>query len=322
MIIKNYIKLCELLGVKPTKGKGREYHIKELGRYCTFRKEGNKFIIDEVYSTPKPKIDNRKNNGRAAIGTIHQKYDTLMDDLLLDCFSNLGKKIDISFNHLFVYNICLFSDDYEEYNKIGYKAFAEKYGMTKGLPMTYVDHAKSIVKTCLTTSLNRLQRNNIITWEERFMILTDMGEQKLANQKITDKINKAQEKIYEKENIKPFMRKNPDINNEFKRQVCKKIDGIFNYWKVYSIEIIADIFPKKEIDKVKLINKFIDSIHEAVTKYKIKPKKEEIFGEEFYPYISNRNQEDMCRLDKLIWALPKEKEVVEYYEELDRNIPF
>jgi hypothetical protein len=60
LIIKNYKILCtDYLGVEPTKGNGRNYHFKELERYCTYHKEGQKIIIDEVFSKVKEKIDMR-----------------------------------------------------------------------------------------------------------------------------------------------------------------------------------------------------------------------------------------------------------------------
>lgn len=63
-VIKNYKVLCEeFLKVSPTKGNGRNYHFKELERYCEYHKEGQKIIIDKVFKKPKEKIDTKSKTG-------------------------------------------------------------------------------------------------------------------------------------------------------------------------------------------------------------------------------------------------------------------
>ena len=70
-ILKSYKEVCEILDVKPTNGKGKKSHIKDFERYCTYHKQGNKFIIDEVFETPKPKID-----GRSEGNNTNEKYSS------------------------------------------------------------------------------------------------------------------------------------------------------------------------------------------------------------------------------------------------------
>ena len=59
LIIKNYKELCVLLGIKVTGGDSKKSQLKDLERYCKYHKEGNKFIIDEIYSEVKMKVDMR-----------------------------------------------------------------------------------------------------------------------------------------------------------------------------------------------------------------------------------------------------------------------
>ncbi len=70
-IFKNYKEICKWLKVEPTTGKGKKYHLREFERYCNYHKEGQKFIIDEVYKNPSSKIDNRGGNN------IKYSYDGL-----------------------------------------------------------------------------------------------------------------------------------------------------------------------------------------------------------------------------------------------------
>lgn len=56
-IFKNYKAVCEWLEVNPAEGNSKKAHITEFERYCKYHKEGQKFVIDEVYNIPldKPK---------------------------------------------------------------------------------------------------------------------------------------------------------------------------------------------------------------------------------------------------------------------------
>lgn len=58
-VFKNYKSICEWLGVEPSTGKSKQLHLKDFERYCLYHKEGQKFIIDEVFEEPHEKIDKR-----------------------------------------------------------------------------------------------------------------------------------------------------------------------------------------------------------------------------------------------------------------------
>jgi hypothetical protein len=66
-IIKNYKELCTLLNWKVSSNNSKKAQLKELERYVKYHKEGNKYIIDEIFQEPNEKQDNRKNNkGKSA----------------------------------------------------------------------------------------------------------------------------------------------------------------------------------------------------------------------------------------------------------------
>lgn len=65
MIFNNYKKLCEFIGWKVTTGDSKKAQFKELLRYCRYRKEGNKIIIDTKYKNIKDVVDMRKNGNNA-----------------------------------------------------------------------------------------------------------------------------------------------------------------------------------------------------------------------------------------------------------------
>ena len=57
---KNYKAICEIMGWKPVGGDTKVKHLKELESICKYTKDGYKFIVEEIYETPLPIVDNRK----------------------------------------------------------------------------------------------------------------------------------------------------------------------------------------------------------------------------------------------------------------------
>lgn len=62
MIITNYKELCKLLGMNVKSGKSKQLHLKEFERHVKYHKNGNSFVIDEIYTKPLPKTDKRGGN--------------------------------------------------------------------------------------------------------------------------------------------------------------------------------------------------------------------------------------------------------------------
>jgi len=59
---KNYKQLSCAMNWTATTGKGRTLQLKDLERYCKYHKEGQKFIIDEVFLQPLAKEENKRNS--------------------------------------------------------------------------------------------------------------------------------------------------------------------------------------------------------------------------------------------------------------------
>ena len=58
---KNYKEVCKAMGWKTTGGNIKKKNLQVLDSLCKYHKEGNKFIIEEIYDKPKEIIDKRKN---------------------------------------------------------------------------------------------------------------------------------------------------------------------------------------------------------------------------------------------------------------------
>lgn len=59
-MVKNYKDMCALTDCEPCTGNSKILQIKNWQRYFSFKKEGHKFIVTEVYDNPLPPIDARK----------------------------------------------------------------------------------------------------------------------------------------------------------------------------------------------------------------------------------------------------------------------
>ena len=53
---KNYKAICEVMEWEPVGGNAKKKQLKELERCCKYHKEGNKFVIDEIYEQPSKNI--------------------------------------------------------------------------------------------------------------------------------------------------------------------------------------------------------------------------------------------------------------------------
>lgn len=70
---KSYRQLCEALEIKPTGGKSKIYHLKELERWIAYHREGNAYVIDTIRMQPTLK-DKKTNN---------MVYGDKIEDILL-----------------------------------------------------------------------------------------------------------------------------------------------------------------------------------------------------------------------------------------------
>lgn len=61
-VLKNYKELCAILDINVEAGNSKKAQLKELERYVKYHKEGNKFIIDEIYEVVQEKVENRGGN--------------------------------------------------------------------------------------------------------------------------------------------------------------------------------------------------------------------------------------------------------------------
>lgn len=154
-VFKNYKALCEFLGEKVKQGKGRQLQFKEWERYFSFHKEGYKIVIDEVYSTPKKKVDNRKNNNFKKGTRYTQKsyYKPFIKKLILT-------EVAMSPN-------CIYEGSRTKmfkYSEIITKDFQRQYG--NSTVDNYLDVIGSNISRSFKTCLDELEKEGIISYKK------------------------------------------------------------------------------------------------------------------------------------------------------------
>lgn len=163
-IFKNYKELCNYINEEPKKANSKVAQLKEWERYFSFRKEGQKIIITEVFDTPKHKTDNRGGN--------NTKNVKPMMDYIMHCLKTnyLNKYYVIStwstyILHLLDKNMCdiIYRDDetVAEYCK-------EKHLPDQKLFREYVSTVTFVTKSLITTAFRCLERNHLIEYQQGY----------------------------------------------------------------------------------------------------------------------------------------------------------
>ena len=79
-VVKNYKEMCKLLNQEEKTGNSKKAQEKEWKRYFKWEKQGQKYIIEEIYENPLPVQDKRKNGN-------HNIYMQYIEVLLLSFLS-------------------------------------------------------------------------------------------------------------------------------------------------------------------------------------------------------------------------------------------
>ena len=227
---KNYKELCAYLGEEPKKANSKVAQLKEWERYFSFRKEGQKIIITEVFDTPKDKVDNRGGNNNK---NVKPMMDYLMSEFNADEYLNQYFTISnwsTLILHLLSKDVCdmTYRDDdavFEycgQYNILDPKLFRE-----------YVGTVKFVTKNLITTAFRGLQKQGHLKYTEgyKFRYQGEKYDKMIATDELNDYIDQMEHEICE------------TLNNEF---FCNK--------KIKGKQLIYILQHSKDKEKLQLYN--------------------------------------------------------------------
>ena len=227
---KNYKELCAYLGEEPKKANSKVAQLKEWERYFSFRKEGQKIIITEVFDTPKDKVDNRGGNNNKNVKPF---MDYLMSEFNADEYLNQYFTISnwsTLILHLLSKDVCdmTYRDDdtvFEycgQHNILDPKLFRE-----------YVGTVKCVTKNLITTAFRGLQKQGHLKYTEgyKFRYQGEKYDKMIATDELNDYIDQMEHEICE------------TLNNEF---FCNK--------KIKGKQLIYILQHSKDKEKLQLYN--------------------------------------------------------------------
>lgn len=165
MTLKNYKHLCEILEIPTKGGKGKQIQLKELERYCKYHKEGNKIIIDTIYSEVKAKVDNRANNKGGNNVIYANDIEVLIMETLMQTTESQRNLGCVGYSKTYLYlRLGLVNDNYKPSSEkvlqlsdslnVPYQAINECYNTTNGKLWNTVK-----------SGLNSMKNRALINWE-------------------------------------------------------------------------------------------------------------------------------------------------------------
>lgn len=166
-IFKNYKELCLFLGIEIKTGKAKQLQLKELERYFKYHREGNKFIIDEIFNKPIDKKDNR------GIGNNNIDYIKIIEILILDLLAQAIIKenkdhVFLSKNRLFK-ELKMINDNYS-FCKQRIPKLSKYTNISMETVEEWYDSADSTLKRNLEKALNNLKSQALILWTSEIAV--------------------------------------------------------------------------------------------------------------------------------------------------------
>ena len=156
---KNYSELCEALNIEPKKNSNsKKAQMKEIERHIRYSKEGHIFVVDEIYDTPLPKTENKRNL---------PPYTQYMETLLLQYLQQeQSGKMSVSTSQL-AKSLKMVHEDYLDYydNK---KLLATQLDVELIHINDFMNTTSNAYKNAIKTILSRLEKRAIILYETRW----------------------------------------------------------------------------------------------------------------------------------------------------------
>lgn len=159
LVISNYKSLCNIVGENVKTGKSKILQLKDFERYFSYERNGNKYIIKEVYEMPKDKTDNRINGN-------HNKYCKYIEPILLKYLSRCKDDTNTFTVLQWCKLIGLVNDNYGEY----YNSNMSQYGIDESDIMSFYSRVGRITRRILIDALHSLSNRKIIKFSEQTVI--------------------------------------------------------------------------------------------------------------------------------------------------------
>lgn len=259
-VIKNYKEFCLLMEEKVSAGDTKKKQLKEWARYFRWHKEGQKFIIDEIYKDPLPKQDKRKNNS-------HSKYIEEIKDILTYYIHGQIQRtgnnvVTLSISQLI--NICGFANNTYSLSTYKKKELSDILHIELVAIYNFYSSTRTEFKRIIERALKNLKNRSVLIYQDTFMVANvDKGHNKVDKRPATDEeynliLDTQNEmlKYYNMESFKDLFLAGKKVYKSFMNDVNKELEWDFYYpaYKIICGKNAVKREYKKIIDKKKQLN--------------------------------------------------------------------
>jgi len=258
--IANYKFLCAILGLKIKTSDSKKAQLKEMDRYFKYHKDGNKFIIDEIYTETLPKIENRGGNNV----TEYTKY---IENLILDLLIQGGNtkqgfgRVFLSKNQLFK-EFNMINDNYV-YCKRRILKLSKFMNINKETVEEWYDLNDDMLERNLQQALNSLENQSLISWHKELTVAEAIPMAQVTKYG-TEVIKRKYIDQYDEEQIDYKYRADDEIQLNYREGTDKEKTFILETEKDILKELCCD--SKQMIIKLGMWETFKNKVDDIVLK--------------------------------------------------------
>lgn len=298
---KNYRELCSALDEPVKTSNSKKAQLKEWARYFDWSKEGNKFIITEIYLEPKEKVENR--GGARRTSELNELLDEILPIAIMDAYSRDINGVNGTFMSVTnLGQVCGFiTRDYINLSKSKENLYKDvdsediteyKFCTREAFNISYAKMYQLVIG-----SLKRLQNKGLISYK-KLKVLKHGKKYRVATNAEIETIKAIESDLCVELGIKDVQYKNlasdkvkEQYNKKFKTQLETKVKAnkCFNGYDICFTDKIAEIDLTEDISyaKVQLVDLYKTAILKAAdTKLANSLKKSKGLTDSYYEVVS------------------------------------
>ncbi|RKJ60837.1 hypothetical protein D7X33_27380, partial [Butyricicoccus sp. 1XD8-22] len=270
-VYKSYRQVCEALGEKVKAGDSKYSQLKEWERYFKYDKDGNKFIITDIFDEPSEKVDLRK-EGNSKIKYI-EHIEKLILDLLLQK-EDEGYTVFLSKNKM-LQTLKMINENYSKgkyevnklshYTKVPINEINDFYSSSDGMLQRHLEKA-----------LNNLRDKSLIIWKPSLTVA--FIETNAIYNSTHDLMAVRKEDVTQYGDVKVTFESQEIVTKLVHRKATPYeesliLDAEFDIRQNYGCDSISEIYKKGLNDRFyKEVNEFLEfnhNIHRYYNSYEI-----------------------------------------------------
>lgn len=340
---KNYKELCIFLNEPVKTGKSKQLQLKEWERYFSYRKDGIKYIIIEVFDAPKEKIIKTGGNYK----NVRPMMDYIMSTFNPDYLNKYHAISTWSTYILHLLNKEMCDTIYRDDETVA--QYCEKHRLPdQKLFREYVGTVKFVTTSLITTAFRCLERNGLIEYRQGYKFYYEGADynKTVATDELNEYIDNMEREICQKIKDEHFPNKNikgkqlvyilyhsnnkellqlyTDLRmqrmNEDNNVLCKLNDAIWEkdacspdyidgenkrllYYYKAYMLTAFDDGHRKCDNRQEVVDKIIEMSIKRITGIKYKLR----YGEEYHPYDNKESLMEIERINKILFKKTDKK---------------